>query len=301
MLSLQPIDTISRNECREAYVSKRGGGSKGSRSVKTALSALGAVALVTWGAVITPLGAKVVDALSAPSGDSGTWIDPTSAPSPEASVTPSPTPSPLVGRIVNPDISVHNGFDEGRGSPGTFVITVHNTGTRRIVITHVILTDLSTTEVPECDGEGGGIDISEKYSAELPLDMKVGTSRDVPVRQQEGPDEADSFQITVQLQPSEELLSYYFYRLSVELVTDGDPARVQAGVVEVSLPGVPDPATTALGFFWTDQTKSRMSDLLSIDAGLTKCLHDRDDLVRSFIRLGGVTSPQMSQLVSEMR
>src|SRR3954452_20226374 len=69
-------------------------------------------------------------------------------------------------------------------------VRLHNTGTRRAVLTSAVFTVRRRSVFEPC-GSGAGLLVSTRYDVTLP--DRAGASVEVPIDQQLGPDEADRF------------------------------------------------------------------------------------------------------------
>lgn len=139
----------------------------------------------------------------------------------------------------------------GSGQPATghvdaskprIEVRVHNTGTRRAVLTSARFTITDYARIVPC-GLGAGLVASARYDIVLPVDPRLGQAVEIPINQQLGPDQADRFVFRVGLGDSldEVLGEFLVYELRVAVAHDNEPRPVDVGRAIVVLPGAPEP------------------------------------------------------------
>src|SRR3954447_17297263 len=154
--------------------------------------------------------------------------------------------------VINPQeqtesgAPVKSGADKGirpsrqtEASKPRIEIRLHNTGTRRAVLTAAVFTVRRLALFEPC-GRGAGLLVSSRYDVTLP--DHAGASAEVPIDQQLGPDEADrfSFRLTAPGVLTRLQGDTLFYELDVGVRHDNDPAPLNVGRAVVAIPGAPD-------------------------------------------------------------
>lgn len=121
-------------------------------------------------------------------------------------------------------------------------VRVHNTGTRRAVLTSARFTIADYARIVPC-GLGAGLLASARYDVILPVDPRQGQAVEVPINQQLGPDQADRFVFRVGLGEAldDVLGEILVYELRVTVAHDNEPRPADVGRVIVVLPGAPPP------------------------------------------------------------
>lgn len=144
------------------------------------------------------------------------------------------------------DSIVHNPdgdhLEAGRPNP-KLEVKVHNTGTRRVVITHGQVEVRQLIVLPWCEAPGAALRETGRYDVALPASPGSNGVVEVPVNQQVGPDEADRFAFSfgvVRTEPPESVrYTVRVYQLDVALRHDGGGAPVKVGTFVLALPSVP--------------------------------------------------------------
>jgi hypothetical protein len=149
---------------------------------------------------------------------------------------------------VEPGAPIESGRQKGvrpgrqtEASKPRIEIRLHNTGTRRAVLTSAVFTVRRRSVFHPC-GEGSGLLVSTRYDVTLP--DREGASVEVPIDQQLGPDEADRFAFRV---TAPGVLTRFqgdtlIYELDVGVRHDDDPAPLHVGRAVVAIPGTPEPS-----------------------------------------------------------
>ncbi|MEU7903337.1 hypothetical protein [Actinoplanes sp. NPDC049118] len=127
--------------------------------------------------------------------------------------------------VRDPQLTGDPGDVEAESTPPAVEITVHNRGSRRSVITRIAATVEDSAVIERCDAQGGAVPVSATYDFTLPPRPANGSVLQVPVSQQQGPDEADRVALRLGTDKRESRTSVHLYRLRFELVADGQEVR----------------------------------------------------------------------------
>lgn len=165
-------------------------------------------------------------------------------------------------------------------------VRVHNTGTRRAVLTSARFTITDYARIVPC-GLGAGLVVSARYDVVLAVDPRPGQAIEVPINQQLGPDEADRFVFRVGVGDALEkvLNEVLVYELRVTVAHDNDPRPVDVGRVIVAVPGAPE--AESLRFFNVP--------------GTTKCSEVPSSAARRAVAFKGTRSPEVDQFFADIR
>ena len=119
-------------------------------------------------------------------------------------------------------------------------VRLHNTGTRRSVLTSARFTITDFARITPC-GLGAGLVASARYDVVLPIAPRPGQVLETPINQQLGPDEADRFVFRLGVGNAiEEILGETLvYELRVAVLHDNESKPVDVGHAVVALPGAP--------------------------------------------------------------
>jgi hypothetical protein len=191
---------------------------------------------------------------------------------------------PFEGRSVQlPSGETATGHDNA--SKPRVEIRVHNTGTRRAVLTSARFTVTDFVRIVPC-GLGAGLVASARYDVVLPVKPRRGETVEVPINQQLGPDEADRFVFRLGVDDLEKILGLIdVYELHVTVAHDNEPEPVDVGRVVVVLPGAPEPF--AIEFFPVP--------------GATTCSRAPSKAARRALTFEGTRSPEVEQAFAHIR
>jgi hypothetical protein len=165
-------------------------------------------------------------------------------------------------------------------------VRLHNTGTRRSVLTSARFTITDFVRITPC-GLGAGLVASARYDVVLPIAPRPGQVLETPINQQLGPDQADRFvfRLGVGKEIDEIFGETLVYELRVAVAHDNEAERVDVGRVVVALPGASSPV-----------------NLQSFPApGTNDCSEDPPPAVRRVVRFKGVRSPEVDQMLEALR
>jgi hypothetical protein len=165
-------------------------------------------------------------------------------------------------------------------------VRLHNTGTRRSVLTSARFTIADFARITPC-GLGAGLVVSARYNVVLPTAPRPGQVLETPINQQLGPDQADRFVFRLGLgEAIEDVLGEVFvYELRVAVTHDNESKPVDVGRVVVALPGAPPPDV-----------------LESFNApGTTTCTDVPPPAVRRVLEFKGARSPELEQAFAALR
>jgi type II secretory pathway pseudopilin PulG len=136
------------------------------------------------------------------------------------------------------------GWVQTRDSVPSVEITLHNTGSQRSIITRARFTIQHFVPISSCVVPTSKLDVSSTYDIELPTKSSVSQTIEVPVSQQLAEDEADkiAFRFGSPISPghSDGLQEASIYQLGVSLVHDNKKDPIDAGIVIISVPGLPE-------------------------------------------------------------
>jgi hypothetical protein len=165
-------------------------------------------------------------------------------------------------------------------------VRLHNTGTRRSVLTSARFTITDFARITPC-GLGAGLVASARYDVVLPIAPRPGQVLETPINQQLGPDQADRFVFRLGVGKAiDEILGLTLvYELRVAVAHDNESEPVDVGRVVVALPGASSPAD--LQFFPAP--------------GTNDCTEDPPPAVRRVVRFEGVRSPEVDQMLEALR
>jgi hypothetical protein len=165
-------------------------------------------------------------------------------------------------------------------------VRLHNTGTRRSVLTSARFTITDFARITPC-GLGAGLVASARYDVVLPIAPRSGQVLETPINQQLGPDQADRFvfRLGVGRAIEDVLGEALVYELRVAVVHDNEPKPVDVGRVVVALPAALAP------------------DLLQAfnAPGTDECVEDPPPAVRRALQFKGVRSPEVDQMLEALR
>ncbi|MET8150177.1 hypothetical protein ACIBSW_24210 [Actinoplanes sp. NPDC049668] len=265
---------------------------------------LGAVALATFAAILVGVLAAVPDWREMVAGD-----DP--APAAGAAISPAsaipsliPSDGPALSAI---DLVVRDPQKTGEPddldapiTPPSVEITVHNRGTRRSVTTRIVATVEDSAVIKLCDAQGSTVPVSATYDLVLPPRPAAGTAFQVPVSQQQGPDEADRFALRVGTSKRESPRHLHLYRLRFELVADGQQTKVPAGTAVVT---VPETLAEGDGYFWSEAYDSGRIDLSNYPGGanVTACMKANSAVLNRLLSKDAALSPELTEAKAKLR
>jgi hypothetical protein len=165
-------------------------------------------------------------------------------------------------------------------------VRVHNTGTRRSVLTSARFTITDFARITPC-GLGAGLVASARYDVVLPIAPRSGQVLETPINQQLGPDQADRFvfRLGVGRAIEEVLGETLVYELRVAVVHDNEPKPVDVGRVVVALPSAVPP------------------DFLQAFSapGTNDCVEDPPPAFRRALQFEGTRSPEVDQMFEALR
>jgi hypothetical protein len=153
-------------------------------------------------------------------------------------------------------------------------VRLHNTGTRRSVLTSARFTITDFARITPC-GLGAGLVASARYDVVLPIARRPGQVQ------------ADRFVFRLGVGKAiDEILGLTLvYELRVAVAHDNESEPVDVGRVVVALPGASSPAD--LQFFPAP--------------GTNDCTEDPPPAVRRVVRFEGVRSPEVDQMLEALR
>ncbi|MEV4639970.1 hypothetical protein AB0J80_21740 [Actinoplanes sp. NPDC049548] len=204
--------------------------------------------------------------------------------------------------MVRDPVSSGGTDDEGQieFTPPAVEFTVHNGGTRRSVITRLVMTIEDSTVIEQCAADGAPVAVSASYDVTLPLRPADGTELQVPVSQQQRPDEADRFAVRIGTPEPGSRTTVHLYRVRFELVVGGAPARVPAGTAVVAAPMAP---LDGDGYFWSE-TYDSGEVVFDPYPGLERdiaCMRRNSGTLQEFLAGGAELSPELAESKSVMR
>ncbi|CAO5246581.1 effector-associated domain EAD1-containing protein [Frankia sp. AgKG'84/4] len=185
--------------------------------------------------------------------------------------------SPPAAQLQVDDLVVEQTDSSDR--PSQVVVTLHNTSSRRVVVTRAVLTVVAHVSVPVCY-QNGELPISADYGVRLPKNPVERQIVSTPVSQQLAPDEADRFALQL-AKPAD--TATHLYRLQLSLQHDGDKRPLTVGEFMVSTPYVPH-WEDAQYLSWKDpEGPKRLADLgLAVQARVTSCLEHNTSALEHF-------------------
>lgn len=214
--------------------------------------------------------------------------EPQSTPEPKRAVLEALPPvvqnGPFEGRSVQL-ASGETATGHDNASKPRVEVRLHNTGTRRAVLTSARFTVTDFVRVVPC-GLGAGLVASARYDVVLPVKPRGGETVEVPINQQLGPDEADRFVFRLGVDDLEKVLGLIdVYQLRVTVAHDNESQPIDVGRVVVVLPGAPEPF--AIEFFPVP--------------GTTTCSRAPSKAARRALTLEGTRSPEVEQAFADIR
>jgi hypothetical protein len=165
-------------------------------------------------------------------------------------------------------------------------VRLHNTGTRRSVLTSARFTITDFARITPC-GLGAGLVASARYDVVLPIAPHSGQVIETPINQQLGPDQADRFVFRLGVGNAIEKIlgETLVYELRVAVVHDNESKPVGVGRVVVALPGaVPPDFLQAFNAPGTDD-----------------CVQDPPPAARRALRFEGSRSPEVDEMFGALR
>lgn len=123
--------------------------------------------------------------------------------------------------------------------PPKLQVALRNVGDQVSVISGVEVTILDYIHLPQCQPGAGPMAVSQQYDLTLPIDPAPGEVITVDVAQDVPPNQADRFELAVQVEDPD-AQGLFLYQLGVVLVRDGS-ARMDAGVAIVAAPDFYNP------------------------------------------------------------
>jgi hypothetical protein len=165
-------------------------------------------------------------------------------------------------------------------------VRLHNTGTRRSVLTSARFTITDFARITPC-GLGAGLVVSASYDVVLPVGPRPGQVLETSINQQLAPDQADRFVFRLGLgRAIEDVLGEIFvYELRLAVTHDNESEPVDVGRAVVALPGAPLP--DVLGSFNAP--------------GTTTCTDVPPPAVRRVLEFKGARSPELDQAFAALR
>jgi hypothetical protein len=163
--------------------------------------------------------------------------------SPPARVAAPRSAGPL--QVHNPPVGAEVVADAARQSKSSMPLVdvlLHNTGTRRTVISQARFVVRGFGRLSDCRPPAVGARLTEsaRYDVLLPVSPRVGASVSASVSQELAPDEADRFGFrfgNAASNPDDP--GAYVYLLDVQLLHDNIGAPLDLGDVLLALPGTP--------------------------------------------------------------
>nr|BFE72256.1 hypothetical protein GCM10020092_055570 [Actinoplanes digitatis] len=189
---------------------------------------------------------------------------------------------------------------EAPRTPPSVEITVHNRGTRRSVTTRIVATVEDSAVIKQCDAQGNTVPVSATYDLVLPPRPAGGTAFQVPVSQQQGPDEADRFAVRVGTSERDSPMSLHLYRLRFELVADGQQTKVPAGTAVVTVPETPSDSDA---YFWSERYDSGQVDIsdFSNAATATACMKANSAVLDRLMSEDAELSTELAEAQAKLR
>ncbi|MGH3164274.1 MAG: hypothetical protein ACRDN0_00065 [Trebonia sp.] len=184
--------------------------------------------------------------------------------------------------------------------PDPFKLTfeVRNTGNQLAIIRGAQLRITQFTSLPICLSQGD-LPVTGTYRANIPTVPRPGTTIDVPVSQQIGPDAADEFQLQLRNAVKAHSLTVGIYRMDVSLLYDNSSAPVNAGNVIMALPFDPN-----YQYVWTrtDQHAhgNNMEFMGDEFPGISQCLVGNAKHLGAVLSLAGQRSPNLTSLQAQL-
>ncbi|WP_133877764.1 hypothetical protein [Paractinoplanes brasiliensis] len=262
------------------------------------------VALSTFAALAIGVLAAVPDWRDMLAGDEPAAAPPaTSAAAPTSSAAPRPT-GPRVIDLVVRDSELNgdpNDVNTGLTRPAV-EFTLLNRAAQRSVTTRVLVTVEESIVVEQCGSQGGALTVSGAYDVELPLRPAPGTVLKVPVSQQQAADEADRFALRFTTAPRQEPTTIHLYRLTFELLADGNATGLPAGTAVVSVPDAPSGADA---YFMDEDREKRLNnpdpDSYQYSDEEIACLKGNSTVLKEFLNKDAELSPDMAQAKAEIK
>ncbi|WP_045746574.1 hypothetical protein [Actinoplanes rectilineatus] len=181
--------------------------------------------------------------------------------------------------------------------PPPVEFTVHNRGTRRSVITRVGVTVEDSMVLRQCASQGEPLAVSASYDVVLPLEPADGTELEVPVGQQQGPDEADRFALRFGTPARESPTVIHIYRLRFALLTDGSEKRLAAGTGIVAVPFAP---LDGDGYFWSDIYQGIDMTMAGVNEDIA-CMKENSAAIERLLDGDVALSPLLSAVKANLR
>lgn len=174
--------------------------------------------------------------------------------------------------------------------------SLRNTGSQLAIIRAVSIRIDYFVRLPICFTQGD-LPTTGHYTANLPLNPRLGSVINVPVSQQAPPDSADRFEIKLRIPPDLKE-SIYMYRLHLSLLYDNRKLPVDAGDVLVSLPYDPTPQQYVWNRTYQAKHGKPMYFMGRQITEISKCMIANSKKVRSLLSLSGIRSPGLASLPS---
>ncbi|WP_199516899.1 hypothetical protein [Nucisporomicrobium flavum] len=185
-------------------------------------------------------------------------------------------------------------------TPPAVEITVHNSGTRRSVITRVGITVEDTAVISQCGAQGNSVPVSATYDVVLPPAPAAGDVFRVPVSQQQAADEADRFALLLGTSERATPTAVHLYRLRFDLEADGSRTRIPAGTAVVTLPLS---LREGDGYFWSeiyDSGEATVPDSPGVEETVA-CLRDNSRTIKRVLGSGAELSPKLAKAAPTLR
>lgn len=194
---------------------------------------------------------------------------------------------------AGPDLEV-DGVTVSDGSPATLTIELRNIGNQVAIIKSVALQIQQRAVMPLC-GAQGYLPNTATYGVTIPADAMPGQTISHNVYQDEAPDAADRFTVTVRL-PSSIQNQIRVYQLKVTMQYNIERKPLDAHSVLVAMPIDPDENSV-----WTKQdAETRLIGSTSPDLipGVSKCLVANSQAIRPMLASPAARSASLSGLSS---
>lgn len=176
-----------------------------------------------------------------------------------------------------------------------FEVTLHNTGDQRSIITQVILTVRRFEDLPFCNSQGA-VPLTGNYGVVIPINPAPGEVIRVPISQQAGPDQADRFEVRLQISRNAETEDAFLYQFDIAFLHDTDAQALEAGKIVLLSAG------NAL--FWTKsyaaEGSAAFSWLGSLASKVINCMKSNTTRVRESLSWQGQHSQLLYQLAQTL-
>lgn len=192
--------------------------------------------------------------------------------------------------------------DESGENPRV-IVTVHNIGSRLVVVSQATINIRRVYAIPTCFSQGD-LPVSNSYGIVIPADSQPGTHIESPLHQQVGPDRADRFSLDfgIAAKGDDNLTGDYLFELDISVINDGPERQVSLGNVLVSLPYWPTPG----GYYWNSETAGQLARYQSSEPldstwrAVMPCWQSNTDHLREALAGTAIRSARLNEVANTL-